>query len=170
MWFALMAVALRRGKIGRMRHITRWLSTVLLAGAMGAALEEYTRLAFSSWLSMCSTSPTDVLRTVRLYVELLPLSVAGTLGAAFIATALVLRSRDARAARRVLAAHIGCGLAMPITAILCVSLPALQPSGFRLVMMFAGDFAVATAIAAAIAPRAGVEPATPRLGGECSIH
>ncbi len=119
------------------------------------------------------------MRTLFFYTQLLPTSVMSALLMTLAVSVSALVSRSELARRDTIASHAGCWLGMPIALIGCAALGASWATDSGIALMFGLDFLIALAIAITLsfflrqkrdAPRAGVEPATPRLGGECSIH
>jgi hypothetical protein len=134
------------------RSITSLLATIPSLGAIaGGSLDERLHLGFTNWRSACRASGLSASSLLHFTLELLPLAVIGMLagGVLLLCIGFFVRTRH-DAARACGAAHLGCAVAMPLSVLLCVTLPV----GAMLVI----DFVLAAGVAA-IAWRAFPRPA-----------
>jgi hypothetical protein len=91
-----------------------------LAGALGAVADERLHRGFSAWLSLCRQGRLDPVRAVLLQAELMPIALGAMLAFALVGT-LAVWSLHVRApgARVMLAAHVGCLIAVIAGTLLC---------------------------------------------------
>ena len=127
MWRA-MTVAVRRLDHSLHAAFAATLAPCLLlvaAAAVGGAWDEYTRLGFTTWVSLCRSGAVDSWVAAQLYAQLLPTSILAILVTGLLligALATVNRCDDDARHRLVgnLAGHAGCMVAMPLALQLCV--------------------------------------------------
>jgi hypothetical protein len=87
---------------------------------LGGLVDEHTHLGFTNWQSACRASGLSVRSVTYFTFELLPSAVLGALLGGLLVLLLAFVSRHrAQNARRCLAAHAGCALAMPLGLVLC---------------------------------------------------
>jgi hypothetical protein len=91
-----------------------------MTAALGAALDEYQHLGFTTWRSVCRAGEISLGSILAFTWQLLPNAIVGLLlgGLALQATGFVLRHRE-HATVECAAAHIGCVVAMPLGLLLC---------------------------------------------------
>jgi hypothetical protein len=151
----------------------REIGAFAITTGLGVLWDEHLRLGLTSFIYMCRATNPGLIQLLAGFVELLPVATLATL---IVSASLLLASTRAnqRDRHRALTAHTSCLFAMPAGLWLCSKASAsIDTTPKAVVAMLLVDTALMFAAAwilAKSAPRAGVEPATPRLGGECSIH
>lgn len=112
------------------------------AALAGALVDEQLRLGVTVWRSACRASGLAFRSVIAFTLELLPCAVIGALVGGLVLLAFAFGTRSAACARRSLAAHLGCAVAMPIGAMLCaLTLP--LPLMLTADALFAGVAALA---------------------------
>jgi hypothetical protein len=98
--------------------VLAWLPMAL--ATLGAALDEYHALGFSTWRSACRATGISLPSIASFTLELLPTGVLGALLGGVLVLAAGWHRRRAFA-RDALAAHAGCAAAMPAALLLCAA-------------------------------------------------
>jgi hypothetical protein len=136
------------------------LAALPMAGAaLGAWLDETSRLGFSTWRSACRAAGLDFGSLMDFTWQLLPLTLAGlALGGAAVLAIAIARRHELHDARTCLAAHAGCALTLPVALLICAS---TLPWGWMLLVDLAITIAAAWLVLSLMRPPSHVAPAHP---------
>jgi hypothetical protein len=97
-------------------------SLPMLGALLGAFLDEWRALGFTTWRSVCRAADLDLSSLVSFTLQLLPQAVIGLLLGSSVLLALAMgRRNQAHAARDCLAAHAACALTLPVALLICAS-------------------------------------------------
>jgi hypothetical protein len=90
-----------------------------LAAATGAAVDESTRLGFTTWRSACRSDGVSLGSVLQFTWQLLPNAILGALLGGFVVVCLGILWRHQARATECVAAHLGCVIAMPLGLLAC---------------------------------------------------